>query len=130
VDTQHIEQALLNAGFTATTQRPGIIYGGFLVNPEDNGDVLVTHVAGEFTGQRVDTTHRRKITKRSIGQMEKALSRQGWKVTMFEPTEGSAFWLRVTAEDAAYQLPGETAEAYLDRRETESDRAAWAAQDR
>jgi hypothetical protein len=61
--------------------------------------------------------------------MEKALSRKGWKVTLFEPTEGADFWLKVTSEDAEYQLPGETEDDYFERMETRSDRAAWSRQD-
>lgn len=124
----HTEQALLDAGFVPTHQTPGITYGGFQVTMEDNGDSKVVHVPGEFTGAPVNTTHRRKMAGSAIRRMERELSRQGWKVTMFEPTEGSGFWLRVQAEDAAYQLPGETEEAYFERMETASDKVAWAAQ--
>jgi hypothetical protein len=127
MDTMHTEQALLTAGFVPTWRTDRLIYGGFLVTPEENGDTLVSYVLGGYVNAPERTN--RETVGEQISLMERALSRQGWKVTMFEPTEGDAFWLRVTAEDAEYQLPGETEEAFLGRKETEADRAAWAAQD-
>lgn len=130
MDTQHTEQALMNAGFAPHVkhpERPALVYGGFKVTPEDNGDSKITYVLGGYVG--APQRENRKTVGEQISLMEAALSRQGWKVTMFEPEEGSDFSLRVIAEDAAYQLPGETEEAYFGRMETAADRTAWSRQD-
>jgi hypothetical protein len=128
VDTQHTEQALMNLGFLPVTRNNGHTYGGFEVTREDNGDSKIVYVLATGTDS-IPAPVRRTTVGAYISRMERELSRKGWKVTMFEPTEGADFWLKVTAEDAAYQLPGETEEAYFERMETASDKAAWAAQD-
>jgi hypothetical protein len=129
MDTQYTEQALMNLGFLPVTRNNGITYGGFEVTREDNGDSRIVYVLA--TGaDRFSTEVRRATVGSYISRMERELSRKGWKVTMFEPDTGTDFWLRVQAEDTAYQLPGETEEAYTERMDTASDRAAWAAQDR
>jgi hypothetical protein len=98
ITVDQIEQALMDAGFLPTTQRPGIVYGGFKITPEDNGDTKIVHVPGEFTGMRLDTTERRETVGRCISQMERELSRKGFRVTMFQPDEGADFWLKVTGQ--------------------------------
>lgn len=128
MNPMHTAQALLNLGFLPVTRRSGITYGGFQVTREDNGDSTIVYVLA--TGaDRLPVSVRRATVGSYINRMERELSRKGWKVTMFRPDDGIGFFLTVAAEDADYQLPGETEDDYLERMETASDRAAWAAQD-
>jgi flavodoxin len=120
----------MNAGFAPhykNPERPALVYGGFKVTREDNGDSKIVYVLGGYVG--APERENRKTVCEQMRLMEKALSRKGWKVTLFEPTEGADFWLKVTSEDAEYQLPGETEDDYFERMETRSDRAAWSRQD-
>jgi hypothetical protein len=100
ITVETVEQALMDAGFAPTTHRPGIVYGGFKVTPEDDGVIKVTHVMGEYTGMRTTPiAHRRKNVGSAVSRMERELSRKGFKVTMFQPDEGTGFWLRVRPKD-------------------------------
>lgn len=129
MDTQHTEQALFDLGYVpAYTGTTGHTYGGFKVTEEENGDSKIVYVLSTGT-DRLAIEARRSTVRSHMRNMERDLSRKGWKVTSFEPDTDLEFWLKVKAEDAEYQLPGETEEAYLNRKETESDRAAWSRQD-
>jgi hypothetical protein len=106
-----------------------VVYGGFEVSREGNGDSKIVYVLA--TGaERFSLQVRRATVGSRMARMERELSRKGWKVTMFQPDTGDGFWLKVAAEDADYQLPGETEEEYFNRMETRADRAAWYDQDR
>jgi hypothetical protein len=87
---------LANKGFTRTRQLPSrvkglpLIYRGYEVYSQD-GVTLVRYVLGSHN---MSPERQREIVAKEISDMERVLS-QRYGVVMFEPAEGTGYWLKV-----------------------------------
>jgi hypothetical protein len=94
IATEQVEQALMDAGFVPFMRDGGIVYGGFQVTSEDNGGTKITYVLATGT-ERISLQVRRDTVGAYFQRMERALSRAGYTVIMFEPDEGTDYRLTI-----------------------------------
>lgn len=90
--TERIEQELMDAGFVPALQTDYMVAGGFVV-AEEGDRVVVTYLSSRYGSLEAPIGGQRSHVAYVMCQMERALSKLGHSVIMFEPEEGTEYRL-------------------------------------